>query len=275
VAGTALPVEAVRASFARGRAAFPELPLDEEAFARHLQLVFGEGATAPDLAALAMEDLYLACACAIGVSGAAEVFTARHGAAVRAAIARIVRDADAAEIEQRLAHDLLVGSLDGPPRIGRYAGRSPLERWLAVVAQREALTWLRENRAEARARNAAAAEPAPGGNVHPEVAFLKERYRGDFERALREALERVAERERVLLRLHLVNGLTVEAIGKMYGVSQPTASRWLAAAREALLADVKATLAARLGAESEEVASLAGLVASRIDVSLSMLLRSR
>jgi RNA polymerase sigma-70 factor (ECF subfamily) len=79
----------------------------------------------------------------------------------------------------------------------------------------------------------------------------------------------------VLLRLHLVNGLTVEAIGKMYGVSQPTASRWLAAARATLLDDIKATLAARLGASSEELASLAGLVASRLDLSLSALLRSR
>jgi RNA polymerase sigma-70 factor (ECF subfamily) len=270
-----LPADAVHAAFARGRAAFPELPVDEDVFARHLAGVLGEGAGASDLAALAIEDLYLACACATGVPGAAGTFAGRHGATMRAAIARIVRDADAAEIEQRLSNDLLVGSVSGPPKIGGYAGRSPLERWLGVVAQREALTWLRENRAEARARDAAAAEPAPGGNIHPEIAFLKERYRSDFEQALREALERVAERERVLLRLHLVNGLTVEAIGKMYGVSQPTASRWLAAARETLVADVKATLAGRLGAESDEVASLAGLVASRLDVSISALLRSR
>jgi RNA polymerase sigma-70 factor (ECF subfamily) len=225
--------------------------------------------------ALAIDDLYLACACATGVPGAAAVFTGRYRPTVRSAVARIVRDADAAEIEQRVSNDLLVGSGTTPPKIASYAGRSPLERWLGIVAQREALTWLRENRAEARARVAAAAEPKPGGGVHPEIAFLKERYRSDFEWALRQALERVAERERVLLRLHVVNGLTVEAIGKMYGVSQPTASRWLATARETLLADVKATLAARLGTASDEIASLAGLVASRLDVSLSALLRSR
>jgi len=265
----------VRAAFARGKAAFPDLPLDEPSFASHLARVLGDGAGAPDLTALEVEDLFLACACATGVPGAAGVFAARHGATLRAAVARIVRDADAAEIEQRLSQDLVDGSVTAPPKLASYAGRSPLERWLGVVAQREALTWLRENRAEARARDAAAAEPTPGGNTHPEVAFLKERYRGDFERALREALERVADQDRVLLRLHVVNGLTVEAIGRMYGFSQATASRRLAAAREALLADVKATLVGRLGAESDEVASLAGLVASRLDVSLSVLLRSR
>ena len=265
----------MRTAFARGRAAFPNLLLDEPAFAIHLRRILGEDAGAADLRALEIEDLFLACACATGLPGAAGVFAARHGATLRAAAARIVRDADAKEIEQRLLHDLLVGSVTAPPKLSSYAGRSPLERWLGVVAQREALVWLRENRAEARARDAVAAEPAPGGNTHPEVAFLKERYRGDFERALREALRRVADQERVFLRLHIVNGLTVEAIGKMYGFSQATASRRLAAARETLLADVKATLAGRLGAESEEVASLARLVASGLDVSLSALLRTR
>jgi hypothetical protein len=37
---------------------------------------------------------------------------------------------------------------------------------------------------------------------------------------------------------------------------------------------MKATLAERLGTSSQEVQSLAGLVASRLDLSLSMLLRS-
>ena len=159
-----------------------------------------------------------------------------------------------------------------PAKIGGYAGRAPLDRWLGVAAQRAALMWLRENRTEARAWDGAAAEPAASGNTHPEIAFLKERYRGDFEQLSR---MRLPERQRTLLRLHLVNGVSVEKIGQMFAVSQPTASRWLAAARETLLDDIKATLGSRLGASSQELASLAGMVASRLDLSLSMLLRSR
>jgi len=41
-----------------------------------------------------------------------------------------------------------------------------------------------------------------------------------------------------------------------------------------LLEDIKRTLGSRLGVSSEELASLAGLVASRLDLSLSMLLKS-
>jgi RNA polymerase sigma-70 factor (ECF subfamily) len=184
----------MRAAHARGREAFAELVVDDETFARHVTRVLGADVSPATLAAIAIEDLYLACACASGVPGAAGAFDSRHRATIRAAIARIVRGADAPEIEQRLVDDLLVGSVTSPPKIAAYAGRAPLERWLGVVAQRAALEWLRENRAEARARDAAAAEPAPEGNTHPELAYLKERYRADFEQALRQALERVAER---------------------------------------------------------------------------------
>ena len=264
------------AACARGHAAFGNLVLDDQTFAKHLaRAIKVGGATPGSISTLAIEDLFLACACLAGVEGAAAAFSARHGATIRGTIARIVRGADNGEVEQQLVASLLVGSAAGPARIGSYAGKAPLDRWLGVAAQRAALMWLRENRTETRARDGAAAEPAAGGDTHPEMAFLKDRYRGDFEQALKESLARLPERERTLLRLHLVNGVSVEKIGTMFAVSQPTASRWLAAARETLLGDIKSTLGNRLGASSQELASLAGMVASRLDLSLSMLLRSR
>ena len=264
------------AACARGHAAFGNLALDDRTFAKQLARVIKvSGADPGTISRLAIEDLFLACACLAGIEGAAVAFSARHGATIRGTIARIVRGADNGEVEQQLVTGLLVGSVATPARIGSYAGKAPLDRWLGVAAQRAALMWLRENRSEARARDGAAAEPAASGHTQPEMAFLKDRYRGDFEQALKESLARLPARQRTLLRLHLVNGVSVEKIGQMFAVSQPTASRWLAAARETLLGDIKATLGNRLGASSQELASLAGMVASRLDLSLSMLLRSR
>ena len=189
---------------------------------------------------------------------------------MRAAVARLVPGPDGAEVVQQLFHGLLVGA---PPKIGSYAGQAPLDRWLQVTAQRAALTWLRSREAEARAYAGAAAQPqiAP---THPEMAYLKERYRADFEQALQMALARMPARNRALLRLHLVGGLTVENVGRMFGIAQPTASRQLAKARTALLKDLKETLRERIGASSAEVASLAALVASELDVSLAQLLKA-
>jgi len=263
---------ALAAACARGRAAFPELAVDEHAFAGYLGRVVRLGGS---LAELAIEDLYLACACLTAVTGAVEVFGARYGATLRAAVARIVGTGDTDEVHQQLQQSLLVGSETSPPKIGSYAGKAPLERWVGVSARRAALMWLRENRTEQNARVAAGAERGLGSVTHPENAYLKEKYRGDFEAALAQALERLPEHERALLRLHLVNGVSLEKIGTMFAVSQPTASRWLAAARTKLLDDVKQTLAPKLGKSSAELASLAGMVASRIDLSLSTLLKVR
>jgi RNA polymerase sigma-70 factor (ECF subfamily) len=258
----------------RGRTAFPALRLEDATFERHLTAVLaGSPVTAEAISALLVEDLYLACACLAGTEGAVAAFRARHGATIRRAIAKVVPASDVGEAEQRLLQSLLVESEGSPPKIAGYAGRAPLDRWLSVSAQRAALMWLREGKAESRARQAAASEPAAAGHTHPETAYLKERYRGDFEQALAEALGRLPDRDRVLLRLHLVNGVSLEKIGLMYAVSQPTASRWLAAAREKLLEDVKQSLGVRLGTSSSELASLAGMVASRLDLSLSVLLK--
>jgi RNA polymerase sigma-70 factor, ECF subfamily len=262
--------ERAQAAWERGRAGNPTLALDQATFAAHLAKLAGGDAAIID--GLALEDVFLVCACLAGLQGAIEELHRRHGEHIRSALAGYVSASDAAELQQQLMNSLVVGAPGSPPKLASYGGRAPLERWLRVTSQRAALMWMRSGKAEARARQGAAAEPR--STTHPEVAYMKDRYREAFEHALEQALGRVSERDRALLRLHVVSGLSVERVGKMFGVSQPTASRWLAQAREALLADVKATLQAQFGAESQEIASLAGLVASRLDLSLSQLLKT-
>ena len=115
-------------------------------------------------------------------------------------------------------------------------------------------------------------EAALDGAVQPEVAFAKQRYRAEFERAMADALSVLEERDRLLLRLQLVSQISVENIGKMYGVAQATASRWLATARDRVQTEVVRLLRERLGASPDEIASLAGVLASQIDLSISRLL---
>jgi RNA polymerase sigma-70 factor (ECF subfamily) len=265
---------ALAAACARGQAAFPDLAHQDTAFARDLARIL-KVADPAALAPLAVEDLFLSSACLARVPGAVERFRARHRETIRAAVARIVPAADVDELEQQLLDQLLLGSASAQPKVAGYAGRAPLDRWIAVAAQRAALMRLRERRAEERARSAAAREVSPGDETHPETAFLKRRYRDDFQQALAEALARLPDRERLLFRLHLVNGVSLEKIGKMFSVTQPTVSRWLAAAREAVREDMKKALAARLGASSAEIASLAAMVASGLDLSISAILRGK
>jgi RNA polymerase sigma-70 factor (ECF subfamily) len=76
-------------------------------------------------------------------------------------------------------------------------------------------------------------------------------------------------RQRTLLRLAYVDGLTVDAIGRMYAVHRATAARWLAAAREALFEEARVRVQAAVGAG---MTSVIRLVHSQVQLSLSRLL---
>jgi RNA polymerase sigma-70 factor (ECF subfamily) len=209
-----------------------------------------------------IEDLFLAAACSLRVVGAAEIFEARCGDRLRAAVASATKSEDERrEIEQRLRHLLLVG---------------PLDRWVAVVAQRQVVTAIRAEQAERRARTGAANEATAAAiPLHPEIAILKVKYRGEFEEAMTAALGTLVERDRLVLRLHLVSGVSVGQIGQMYGVSQSTASRWLAEAREKVQAEMVERLREQTGLETADLRSLAALVASQLDLDMSMLLPAK
>jgi len=259
---------------ARGRSAHPHLALDGLAFVRHLArcaATMDAGPVAPEL--LHIEDLYLACACGTGVAGAAARFEERCGPRLKAVLTAAVKSADVrAEIRQRVLDLLLVGTKDTQARILGYGGQGPIDSWTAVVAQRQVVELLREDEREQRAREGAALEAALSSGVAPEVAFAKQRYRAEFESAMADALSTLEERERLVLRLNLVSQISLQDIGKMYGVAQSTVSRWLASARDQVHAEVTRLLRKRLGASPDEIASLAGVMASQIDLSISRLL---
>jgi RNA polymerase sigma-70 factor (ECF subfamily) len=262
------------AACVRGRSAFAHVALDDLTFVRYLaKIVEKEALDRTAVSALPLEDLYLACACLEGCAEAVTIFAARYRGTIRDSIGGIISSAESEDVREQLMQALLVGSPTGPPKIGTYSGRAALERWLGVAARRAALMWLRQNQTEMRVRRASAADPIARDNGSLETAYIKERYRGEFEEALSKAFARLPERQRLLLRLYMVNGVTVERIGTMFKVGKATVSRWMAAARSALLDDIKQTLRNRLGTSSEELASLARMVASRLEVTLPIVLR--
>jgi RNA polymerase sigma-70 factor (ECF subfamily) len=264
-------MDEVGQALALGRAAHPRLKLSLEIFTRHYSRAFA--ARKPASKQLAVEDLYLACACANRVGGAAAAFEARYSKVMRRAVARVI--ANSSEREEVLQHArkvLLVGSAASEPKIASYLGQGPLENWLAVAAIRLAISHGRAESAERRLRDRIGDE-ALGGD--PELLLLKGEIRRELQAAVKEALGRLADRDRLVLRLWLVSGSTLAGIGKAFGVSQQTVSRWLADARDAILGDVQRSLADRLKIAREELPSIARLIASQLDISISRLLGSQ
>lgn len=259
---------------ARGRAGFPELDVADETFVRHLaSVVARERVAVPELDDRFVEDLFLACACLARAAGAAEAFDRRCTPAIRAAVAHLApSEAARDEIVQRARDVLLVGDPDSPPKLIQYLGTGPLPRWAATTGQRLALIELRSGRAEGRALEGLAKEPAPPAD--PELAYLKGQYRGEFEATLARLVAELDERDRMFLRLSLIEGLSAEKIGKMCGMSRATAQRRIEAVRETVADGLRRALGERLALSGSGVDSVAGLVASQLDASLSRILRA-
>jgi RNA polymerase sigma-70 factor, ECF subfamily len=261
----------VEALYARGREAHPSLRVGVEAFRQYLARCLDDApADAPEK--LAAPDLYLACACIERARGAAARFEALFAKVIRRAVSRVVaaRD-DRDEAEQRVRQHLLVGTGGAGPALAKYPGHVPLAKWISVVAIRLAISLRRSESAERRLREKAGAEAL---GVSPEHMFMKAEIRRVFEPAVEEALGRLADRDRLILRLFLVGGMTLHAIGNSLGISHQAISKRLAKTRETLLEDIRQTVAAKLDLPKDELSSVLRFVASQLDVNISRVLRA-
>jgi RNA polymerase sigma-70 factor (ECF subfamily) len=261
----------------RARAVFPKLTLENGAFAAHLGRAISRWppGTSPSVSDVPAADLFLVCACLNGIPRAVETFRIEHRTAIRTIALRMLPSHGADDFEQRLFDLLLVGSDEGGakrPKLDQFAGRAPLGRWIGVIADRLAIDLYRTAEVDQRVQREMVDELADRA-ASPELDYLKDRYRETVREALREALATLNERDQILIRLHFVSGASVGAIGRTYHVSQSTASRWLAHARDQILSALRERLRERLSVSATEVDSLVVLVASQLDVSLSGMLQ--
>ena len=79
-------------------------------------------------------------------------------------------------------------------------------------------------------------------------------------------------REKSLLKLSYLDGLSLDEIGALYRAHRTTVGRWLDAARQRILDDTRRGLGERLRLGEAEVDSLMALIRSQLDVTLHSLL---
>jgi RNA polymerase sigma-70 factor (ECF subfamily) len=251
---------------------WPDLPIDPQRLVVHLAHVVGDDVV-QGLHEIYAEDLALGLACVDKVPGALTHVERLCGSAIDAAIARIDRSPELRdEVRQTLWQRLFVGTPGQAPRILSYAGRGPLAGWIAVAAQRTALD-LRRAATRVAGSDPAVDEVLPA-DAHPEVDYLRNRYKAEFEEAVRDALAALPDRDRLLLRLTTVSGLSHEQIANIYKVNQSTVSRWISKARSDVLEATQRSVCQKLGVQRDEFMSLAGLLVSRIDLSISRVLET-
>jgi RNA polymerase sigma-70 factor (ECF subfamily) len=255
----------LRARVDAGRAAWPGIALDDAAYVRHVAGHSAEGLPPPAHAA----DLWIACACAAGVTGAATAFERAYRPALERAVARVNR-ASVDEGVQAVLVTLLVADPGARPRIAEYAGRAALKVWLATVAANATMRLHRRRDDQRYDSLGGLAEQI--AHAEPELALAKARHGADLETALRDALAGLEARDRMLLRLKHVKGWRLEQLATMYRVSRATAGRMVTGAYEALSVETKRLLRERLKLTPSELESLVKLLRSQLEVSLVKLL---
>lgn len=253
-----------------GRGAFPELALDA---ARLVPLIRRRlDGEAPRT--LAADEVYLACACALRDDRAIATFERRYFGAIAPALARMSLGTDEIhDIEQTLRVRLFVAEGDELPRVVGYAGTGQLGALVRVAAVRAALNLLRDR--GRLARDDDGFEELPVTADDPALAQLKAQHRAAFKGAFEEAIAALEPRDRSLLQLAIVQNVSIDRVGAIYGVHRATAARWIAQARANLAKGVHRILGATLRLPTTELDDLLPLVESQLELSLERLLRSR
>jgi RNA polymerase sigma-70 factor (ECF subfamily) len=272
--GGSAPAEwerALAAAWERAQTAWPEIPLAPEDFGRYLAERVGGADASQALGALEIEDLYLACGCCAGRREAVAAFDRAHLSQIPQFVASFDRGQPFAdEVRQRVSAKLLAGEGGESPKIREYTGRGALGGWVRITATRTALNLLRAtgDRADSPL------EEGLAGSADPELELIKSQAGAEVAGALRRAIPELSADARTLLKLHYVDGLSIDQIAPMFQAHRATVARWIAKAREHLLSATRQALAARLRCTAREVDSLVGLARSQLEISLRQLLRS-
>jgi RNA polymerase sigma-70 factor (ECF subfamily) len=264
-----------------GAAAWPAIAVSPERFARELaRRVAGpsHGTVGTAEAALAAitairgSDVYLAIACCDGDAPAIARFDDLVARELRNVAIKLRASADQTEeLHAELRRILLVDEPARRAALRDYAGRGDLRGYIRVMATRALIRAINRGR-----REVAIDDTEFFDRILPEddaeLGMLRARYRETVDAALRAALAALDARSRALLRYQLIDGWSIDQVGKLYGVHRATAARWLTEAREVLGAAIRTELATRLQVAADEVDSIVRLVQSRVDMSLERLL---
>jgi RNA polymerase sigma-70 factor (ECF subfamily) len=259
--------------YATAIATWPALPIDDLSFVSHLaRHIHGELDIERALASVHAADLYLALACGVG-NHRALVELEKLFSALPDSLSRLANRAPPDEVLQSLRVKLLVATTDAGPKILDYAGRGPLAAWLRIAAIRTAVSLGRKS-------NVAAAAPVTrevllgiaGVADDPEVLHLRDRCKDEFKKAFEDAIASLTAQERNVLRLNLIDRLSIDEIGALFRVHRATAARWIQRSLETIQQRTRTLLLGRLELAESELDSLMLLLRGSIELSVQRLL---
>jgi RNA polymerase sigma-70 factor, ECF subfamily len=257
---------ALSAYVAAARSTQPGIDVDDDVLVRYVA-ARSPNAIVPPVAHAG--DVLLACACVLGTALAIQRFRDSYQSVIMRVLSRRRATSDVVDDATQIIYErLFVASRGGVPKIADYKGNGPLRSWVSSIT---ATTLLMIRRAADRRRESSAndSEMIPiGKQADAELGHLKDLYKPELEEALVRALQALDDHERTLLRLHLGERMSIDLLGRMYGVNRATAARWLAKARAKLLDATRQEIRASLKVDDNECDSIIALAQSQLHVSI-------
>ena len=218
---------------------------------------------------LALDELYLSCACAYGDKEALRLFELHYMPKARLALLAMRLDNHQIdELLQRLRVYLFVENEGGPLRIRQFRGRGTLGSWLAVSAVRSAYKLIQREGREQPSEDEQLARITTRDSDPDQEKSAKHRHRAAFSDAFAAALTSLDDREKNLLRQHYLDGLSIDQLGQLYRAHRTTTARWLATARQRLLEQTRSHLMERLRVPLDDCDSIIRNVKSQFDLTL-------
>ncbi|MGE5245171.1 MAG: RNA polymerase sigma factor [Betaproteobacteria bacterium] len=219
-----------------------------DAFAGRVVSLVGDQQTAAAAAAaaarLSLQDLYLAVSCAAGDDHAWREFVRTHRSFMVDFARRIVGDADAPDLADRVIADLWERR-----KLAQYEGRSTLRTWLGAVVGHAGLNERRRQSSFPKpVLQAALTDPA-----------LPRDHLADAENAERlqtvivAALGQLPAEDRLLVLMHYEQGLTLDQASVVLGASKSTLSRRLARVRRTVLDSAERLALEQYGSAASEL----------------------
>jgi RNA polymerase sigma-70 factor (ECF subfamily) len=250
-------------------AAWPEFRIPRDSFLVRLETLLPQTSAFRPTEVFHI-DLYLASACSAGEPAAITAFSRRYLSRLESYLSRF-SDFSALfdEVRATLEDKLLLSTEGGsPPRIHQYTGRGSLEAWVAMAAQRRMLSVLRAN---GRAAQSNATEDL--WDVWLAASGMERDQSLRFAETIKETLRRIIQslpvRQRTILRLSIVEDVSLSQIARMLKVHQSTVSRAFHSSLGRINEELRSQLKAAHRVGDSEAESLVRELRGRIDLSLS------
>jgi RNA polymerase sigma-70 factor (ECF subfamily) len=151
-----------------------------------------------------------------------------------------------------------------------YSGKGSLVGWFKTCALRLAVTLA--SKAPAHLDPQAELDSL-AASVNLDRMHLKAEHGPKFRAAFRAAFESLSSRERGVLRLHLVEGKSIDGIAALYTIHRATAARWVARVRDVLFERTRELFTRGTSVSPDELSSLMRSLVSELDLSIERRLK--